>query len=370
MKPRIAVITMYYKTTNYGGALQAYALVKSLERLGYSASQISYDRRNLNKNQNFIYAQLRTAYHLVNSLQKIMINFPIQKKLNLKYCKFSKFRDCIPHTDIVNDQDITIINDSFDIFITGSDQVWHPNNFETAYSLSFVENEKKRIAYAASIAHPSIPLEKQEVYRKELQKFHSISVRENLSVSIIQELGFQVIRTLDPTLLLSKSDWEAIAPKALYDFKYIFCYFFENNSQQSKLVEKISKIMNLPIVVLSHLNNRNHKRDKWDVDYQIIDASPPDLLALIRDARYVFTDSYHVSVFSCLFGKDFFVFPRGEMTSRIETLLDDFSCQERFIDEEQYDSFTVDTQRKLPSEDSIKQLREKSLGFLRASIED
>lgn len=58
------------------------------------------------------------------------------------------------------------------------------------------------------------------------------------------------------------------------------------------------------------------------------------------------------------------------MTSRIETLLNDFSCQDRFIDEEQYDFFTVNTQRKLPSEDSIKQLREKSLGFLRASIED
>lgn len=174
----------------------------------------------------------------------------------------------------------------------------------------------------------------------------------------------------DPTLLLTRKDWESISSDSLFDSEYIFCYFFENNDEQRKLVEKVSKITNSPIVVLSCLDNRNRIKNKWNVNKLIIDASPQELLTIIRDARYIFTDSYHVSVFSCLFEKDFFVFSRGKMGSRIETLLSDFGCRDRFIQEDEYDFFNVYTPRNLPVESSIQYLREESIKFLKASIEN
>ncbi len=370
MKPRIAVITMYYKSTNYGGVLQSYAMIKALEKIGYSAVQVSYERGANNKNRSVIYSLLRKGYHFLRGMKLILFNLPIQRSLNAKYEKFSSFRESIPHTDIVNDNNIDELNQEYNIFITGSDQVWHPNSFETAYSLNFVAMDKKRIAYSASIAHPNIPFEKQEAYKIELKKYQSISVREDLSVSLIGDLGFQATRTLDPTLLLTRNDWESISSDSLFDSEYIFCYFFENNDEQRKLVEKVSKITNLPIVVLSCLDNRNRIKNKWNVDKQIVDASPQELLALIRDASYIFTDSYHVSVFSCLFEKDFFVFSRGKMGSRIETLLSDFGCGDRFIQEYEYEFFDIHTPRNLPVESSIQYLRGESIKFLKASIEN
>ena len=370
MKPRIAVITMFFKSTNYGGVLQSYAMIKALEKIGYSAVQVSYERGVNKKNRSVQYSLLRRGWHFLKKIRQIILNLPIQRSLNAKYERFSSFRDCIPHTDVVNDNNINDLNQVFDIFITGSDQVWHPNCFETGYSLNFVAMDKKRIAYSASIAHPNIPFEKQETYKKELKKYQSISVREDLSVSIIDELGFQAIRTLDPTLLLTRNDWDLIISDSLFDSEYIFCYFFENNIKQRKLVEKVSKITRLPIVVLSCLDNKNRIKNKWNVDKQIIDASPQELVALIRDARYIFTDSYHVSAFSCLFEKDFFVFSRGKMWSRIETLLSDFGCMDRFIQEDEYDFFNINTPRNLPVESSIQYLREESVKFLKASIEN
>lgn len=367
---RIAIITMYHKSTNYGGVLQAYALVKVLEELGYSAIQVSYKHNRYRKNKNLIYSIMRTLYHQLIKIRIAIWNMPIQKDLNSKIRKFSKFRDSILHTNPLADDELCILNDSFDVFIVGSDQVWHPNNFGTAYSLSFVDKNKKRIAYSASIAHPNIPPEKQESYKKELQKYYSISVREKLSVTLIEDLGFQATRTLDPTLLLDRSDWEDIASDSMFKSKYIFCYFFENDDQRKVLVERVSRITKLPIISLASLDNRYHRKNKWKKINQIIDAAPQDLLALIRDASYIFTDSYHVSVFSCLFEKDFFVFSRGEMGSRIETLLNDFDCLDRFIHDHEYDSFDLKIKRNLPSEISIQQLREDSFNFLKTSIED
>lgn len=368
MQPRIAVITMYYKSTNYGGVLQSYAMIKALEKIGYSAVQVSYERRVNNKNRSVIYSLLRKGYHFLRGMKLRLFNLPIQGSLNTKYKKFSSFRESIPHTDIVNDNNINDLNKVYDIFITGSDQVWHPNNFETAYSLKFVAMGKKRIAYSASIAHPYIPFEKQETYKKELQTYYSISVREELSVSIIEKLGFHAVRTLDPTLLLTRKDWERITPDSLFKSEYIFCYFFDDDIHKKELVERVGKLTKLPIVVLSCLDNTNRIKKNWNVDKQIVEASPQELLALIRDASYIFTDSYHVSNFSCLFEKDFFVFSRGEMGSRIETLLNDFNCTDRFIHDHEYSSFDIKTKRKLPSESSIQQLREDSFNFLKTSI--
>lgn len=370
MKSRIAVITMYYKSTNYGGVLQSYAMIKALEKIGYSAVQVSYERGANNQTRSIIYSQLRRLYYLLMKMRVLIINLPIQRSINLKQDKFSSFRDTIPHTDVVNDNNIINLNKIFDIFITGSDQVWHPNNFSTAYSLNFVAMNKKRISYSASIAHPYIPLEKQDLYMEELQKYQFISVREKLSVTLIEDLGFQATRTLDPTLLLDRSDWEDIASDSMFKSKYIFCYFFENDDQRKVLVEKVSRITKLPIISLASLDNIYHSKNKWKKTNQIIDAAPQDLLALIRDASYIFTDSYHVSVFSCLFEKDFFVFSRGEMGSRIETLLNDFDCLDRFIHDHEYDSFDLKIRRKLPSEISIQKLREDSFNFLKTSIVD
>jgi hypothetical protein len=48
---KIGIVTHYYKSTNYGGNLQAFALCKVLNKLGYSAEQIQYEHKVNTKKQ-------------------------------------------------------------------------------------------------------------------------------------------------------------------------------------------------------------------------------------------------------------------------------------------------------------------------------
>lgn len=45
---------------------------------------------------------------------------------------------------------------TYDVYITGSDQVWNPDWYEPAFFLTFVPNSRKKIAYAASLGHSSL----------------------------------------------------------------------------------------------------------------------------------------------------------------------------------------------------------------------
>ena len=62
-------------------------------------------------------------------------------------------------------------------------------------------------------------------------------------------------------------------------------------------------------------------------------CDPAELVYLISHAEHIFTDSFHGSVFSILFKRNFTVFDRVEegksMSSRIKTLLQTFHIEEK-----------------------------------------
>ncbi len=53
---KIGIMTHYFNTLNYGGALQAYALPTVLKKMGYTAEQICYQFWQFHAlNRNMIY---------------------------------------------------------------------------------------------------------------------------------------------------------------------------------------------------------------------------------------------------------------------------------------------------------------------------
>lgn len=335
---KIGIITHFHKSINYGGVLQAYALCKFLNDNGYSAQQILYTHKSTP-----IEAEKRSLRLIFGKLKS-----RIERKLYAKRNKavkarmenaFCEFRNSIPHTEKeYTRENVAELSGEFDAFITGSDQVWNPFWYDPSYMLNFVNAEKKRISYAASMGVSSLSDREREVFKKELNAFDGLSVREGNAATLLSDLlERDVTVTVDPTLLLTKETWDSILPERKISEKYVFTYLLGNGMKARKLAKKFADKKGLKLVSIPDLLGAYRKCDRKNGAELVFGATPADFISLIKNAEYVITDSFHASVFSILYHKNFFAFQRGgkiKMGSRIHTLLQMFGCTDRFISED------------------------------------
>ena len=349
---KVGIISHYYQSRNYGGTLQAYALARYLCSNGYEAEQVSYQLPS------FPYAPspkasapaphysypVRFFLRCKNALRKRLVEKPRRRfyenykntALVRRADAFASFQETVPHSrQLFSCDEIPELVEQYPCLITGSDQVWNFQWFNPAFFLEIPGCRAKRIAYAAS-AGKSRFNDSQEAYlRKVLPAFQAISVREtDLADRLNAILGTNsVIATVDPTLLLSAEEWKAIASPRLIRGKYLFCYFLHNDKNLSKLARQFARIRHLKIATIPFAGLEYNETDMRFGKYRFDAVAPEAFLSLILHADYVFTDSFHASVFSLLFGKQFVSLPRdGEagMDSRLKTLTEMFGCPERF----------------------------------------
>lgn len=324
---RAAIITHYYKSKNYGGNLQAYALCKVLQSMGADAEQLSLNRNAGKGLIKKIKKLIKKILHANNPFVACRI-----RARNKTIDKFNSER--IPHSRVYTEKNISGCVDDYDVFITGSDQVWHPMACCDAYLLNFVPVQKAKISYAASMATTQIPANMKRWYEEALQSFDAISVRETDAVTLLAGwINRDVEVHLDPTLLLSNDEWNEILENHGINEEYVFCYFLGNSQQQRRIVTEYAKKHGLKIVTLPHLSGYYQTCDKKFGDYRLYDVSPGKFLSLIKGATHVFTDSFHATVFSIIYEKQFHVFPRSgaeTMSVRLTSLLELFDLQERF----------------------------------------
>ena len=208
---KIGIFTHYYESHNYGGNLQAYALVHYLRNLGYDAEQISYKRGKNDLNSikiSFTKKIVRLPAHILRRMNSKFHKNHLPEEIKQRHEAIGAFNRNIPHSRVINYKNLAKIADEYDAFITGSDQVWHPNAVCDAYLLNFDIKNSKRIAYAASFSVNKIPQQFHTLYAESLAKFNAISVRENKGVEIVRDLiGRQAECVLDPTLLLTIAVW-------------------------------------------------------------------------------------------------------------------------------------------------------------------
>ena len=364
---KIGILTHYYKSTNYGGNLQAYALAKFLCDRGFDAEQICYKRIN-----DLLFGNRSCPQNIFITFAKQAVNWIRKWNINKRNMYIRQFnQDEIPHSRTVYTKDtLHALGDKYDLLIVGSDQVWHPKAVCDAYLLKFQTNAK-RIAYAASFAVDFIEPEIADYYRDCLKQFNAISVRESEGQALVKRIcGRNADLVLDPTLLLAKSDWETIIEPANIGSDYIFCYFLGNSMKQRSIAQQFADKIHLPIVNLPYLNGRNNV-DRQFGKYRLFDVSPCRLLYLIQNAKFVFTDSFHATVFSILFGTRFFTFERNGMSSRLRTLTDIFNLQAHFCNDE--NKMTLDYLVKMAEDmdismDKFNLLRRQSEHFLMTNL--
>lgn len=312
---KIGITTYYYKVYNYGANLQAYALCKVLEKMGYDAEQICFNTSDgfpvhempfiqgkIIRIKVLIYNLFSTIRHLEYYILYKRRLQAVENFLNTK----------IPHSKkIYNLKNISKSQKIYDLFITGSDVVWSPVTNSPIFFLRFLEKETPKLAYAPSLGTNTLNDLEKEQLAKDIESFVAVSIREKSVAPFVADVsGRNVKHCVDSTLLLDENDWNSVCSKRIVNTPYVFCYFLGNNESAKKIAIEYAKRHNLTLVNISYYWKSYSKYcDFGDVKLYAVSAS--DFLSLIKYANKVFTDSFHACVFSEIFGTNFFAFSRG-----------------------------------------------------------
>lgn len=349
MKKKVGIITIV-KVNNYGAELQAYALQKKLNILGYDAEIIDY----------LFY---KNKAHISEKISRPFYPYPVKKRIK-EFLEpwYHKIR-CLPYWDSKQKRDrafdlfhkrytrfsaicyrsysqIYQNPPMYDVYCVGSDQVWNPGCYTnlSPYFVSFAPSGKKRISYASSFGVKVLPQDAREKYRDLLLQMDAISVREDAGVGIVNELvGRNAVKVADPTLLLSTDDWLEIAN---YDkvptAKYLLLYVLKDSDYIKQKALEIGRKHGLKVIRICKEAYQQDKKTDGIID--ILDAAPDDFLGLFSKAEIVLTNSFHGTVFSILFRKDFYtVMKRGvENNSRQIDLLEALGIEERIAYEGEF----------------------------------
>lgn len=388
---KIAIITEYYKSRNYGGNLQAYALSHAASSLieGAVVEQISYEKgggsRSVKRMGALCFLKKATRYCIHRAIKPFKKALSRKKERLIRPLLQERYRcldtfnqEKIPHSKVYNAATIADAAAEYDVFITGSDQVWNPSFWNPAYRLEFVPSGKPKLSYAASISRDRVSEEEAEIFRKSLADYTAISVREERAVGLLSPLAPCEARwVLDPTLLLTRDDWDGICDARRVSEKYVFCYFLGDDLRSRQLAREYAEKHGLLLVTIPFLNGAYRKCDVEFGDIRLSDVSPSGFISLIKYAEFVFTDSFHATVFSGIYKRQFFVFDRSvsghSMGSRLDSLLSLYEAKERFANCEERVSFAylenlppIDYSRKLAK---LDEMRARSLAFLRRNLE-
>lgn len=334
---RTATIT-WITWLNYGSFLQAYALQKVLLELGFQNAIID-DKLIVNPSgestEDWIkkLSLIKQLYVRCFSLLHRKTKFQKEQDAKAKY--FLQFKKKFLNVDS-NLYPISEINDRYDVFIAGSDQIWAPTDeiFNPFYYLNFVT--KKKISYAVSVNSESYPEKFKHAVSELLRDFSHISVRENAGKILLESfIDKNVEVNIDPTLLLTQEKWDIVASKKELKHPYVLCYLLTYNETYLKFSCSFAKRRKLPLYIFSTNDQYRPYADK------MLAAGPSEFVRAFKDAAFVLTDSFHGTIFSILYEKDFLTYKRFigmeayNQNERVSNLLGMLGIQGRFVGEEE-----------------------------------
>lgn len=228
----------------------------------------------------------------------------------------------------IQKNELDFVINKYDLFITGSDQVWNLDitGEDYTYFLDFLSNRNKKASYAASLGNFDI-LSRYDT-KKLLIDFENISIREESKKDIVENyINKKITVSLDPTLLLSDNDWVKVSANVNIKQEYLLIYTVDKPIDLISYAKKIAKDKNLKIIYLSD----NFERQS-DIEY-IRGVSPEDFLGYFKKATIILTNSFHGTVFSIIFKKVFYVELQGrnKYNDRSENLLKNLMLENRIL---------------------------------------
>lgn len=308
---KVGIIT-FYKSDNLGAVLQAYALHRCVAQNGYAAEIIQY-------------SDIKKKQQKMNFGKRILHNlwFKTVKRGLFKDKKWSRVESFVEKYDALSAQayyssaEINQDPPRYDVYITGSDQVWNDSitGADDSYFLSFAPDESVKLAYGASCGSIKEMMKNNEKKRMLLSRLDAVGAREDALVQILKrEYSIDSELVLDPTLLLRSDEWSCVAEASeiIRTDNYILCYVMPGDSVVETGIDQIANELAARTgykVVRLGLKDTARLRFRKD---DIFDAGPAEFVRLIADAKYVVTNSFHGSVFSINFKKNVFGILNGK----------------------------------------------------------
>lgn len=323
MKKKVGIITIL-KVNNYGAELQSYALQRKLNLMGYDAEIIDYLYYKHPKHKREALSKPFYHYSLKNKIKEFAL--AIKNRLlrmrdtsaySIREKKFEDFHTTynqLSSTCYTRMSQLYNNPPEYDIYCVGSDQVWNPRCYTNIepYFLTFAPRNAKRISYASSFGTSTIPNSAINKYKELILGLDNIGVRESSGEKLINSLtGRSAKVVLDPTLLLTDSQWRAVEkPVKNVEGKYVLVYELQHLTNIMQIAKDTAKKNNWGIVRVC--KDVFDKRIEDNV-INITDAGPSEFVWLIDHASFIVTNSFHGTAFSVNFNKPFYcVLRRGK----------------------------------------------------------
>ena len=311
---KVALIS-FHNAYNYGAALQAYGLQKALNDMDIDNEYIDY----VNTHRAQVYnmrVQLSEAIKNKNVVRavRVLCGMPFMylrgSKFDLFYSQYLKKTDKTYSTS----QEAVSLNDEYEKFIVGSDQVWNPGNngMDWAFLLDFVKDKSKKISYSSSFGIDKIPEKYEGIYAKYLSEFDRLAVREKAGVEIVRKIaGREAHLVLDPVFLPNVDSWKKLADKVRYNKKKYIFFYTNRSSQVQEFLEIWTERQKLDYHILSsHVGIKDFLERHIKVKFSM---SPEQFLSDILHSELVVTASFHCLAFAIIFNKQFMVFLTGDL---------------------------------------------------------
>ena len=331
MKKRVTLVT-WLGYGNYGTSLQSFALYYKLQAMGCSVRFLSHYSK---------FCTHSILNWLKNCLLYIRFYTPLFYQFSAKGRKLRHFHSerYVLKSALTSWGQKSILRNT-DVFVAGSDQIWNVTHAYSPFMFLDFAQDKKRVAYASSIGTSEIEDRYKTLVKQHLQHFAAIGVREKTAVKTLNDLlgEDKVVQVLDPTFLLSASEWKSVANDSSFDYelpeRYVLCYFIGNNPEYKCQLEEVlskSNIKNciiIPSEETSFIDLGNFIYDRK--------AGPKEFVKLIEGAAFVCTDSFHATTISLILSKQFVVFKRfsdrdkKSQNSRIHDVLELVGLSDRF----------------------------------------
>ena len=295
---KIGIVT-FHNAHNFGAVLQCLALQESIKELNHDVEVINYSCDAVTNGYTDGSLQLRNCSLKEMARSIIVYAFKGRRKKE-RYNKFNNFINKNLNLSEQIDREKEWNANKYDSIVFGSDQIWNifVTNKDTFYFGDFPFQGKK-ISYGASVGNADTQLNN---YFNLLNDFEYLGVRENSIRTLLINNNFHnCFNNIDPTLLLPAEKWIKLLnlKKKSLKKEYVLVYPLRERTQTVKAATDFAKRLGLDIIEIGSKVLFNKKRNRVEK------IGPLEFLDLIYNSKYVITNSFHGTVFSIIFNKDF-----------------------------------------------------------------
>lgn len=354
---KIGIMTLWNTEHNYGAILQCYALQEYLRKKGHDPFLIKYK----DTPSHFFDCRHITPQKILRYIKRLMNRkrlLAIQDEPRF----FQEFRDQYlgqTQREYIGYEELKENAPDADMYIVGSDQVWNFYNIPLricrgrihSFFLDFGKREAYRLAYAASWDEKYVTSEQIEEIKGLIHNFHYVSVREKSGLELCHKCGLKDAEwAVDPTLLLSDMDYRNLYRDEKnrirkIEGKYLMIYRVMVRKQNMNIngIRRFAREKGLSVIYVSE--------DKTDDPYEKYYPTIAEWLYLMDNAEYVVTNSFHGTVFSLLFHKQYVTVPltgyEEGINLRMKALWEMFHTPERFLKNGDFSLLDIPYQAKL-----------------------